>query len=71
MNATTTPRIEHYGNVAWAVITEKGVAVWPSSTEAIRAIRTDNVCETAEDEEFYDEHGPWYFCEEMTREATE
>ncbi len=66
MNAT----IKHFGNVAWAVITSHGVAIFPSSTEAVRAVRTNSVSETEQDQAWYDEHGPWHQCDDLTQEAT-
>ena len=71
MNATTTPRIEVYAGAAWAVITDAGIAVYPGSEDAIRAIQNGTVEETAEDAEYYEERGiyAWHFSEELTAEA--
>jgi hypothetical protein len=63
------PRIEQFGNTAWAVITAAGVAVYTDPGDAVGALRERRVEETAEDWEWYEEHSPWHFCPELTAAA--
>ena len=53
------------------MITERGIAVYPGSEDAIRAIKNGTVEETAEDAEYYEERGlyAWHFDEELTAQA--
>ena len=70
MNATET-RIEQTGNVAWAVITADGIAVYPGSEDAVNAVLSGTVEPTPEDAAWYAERGPWHPCKELTARVTE
>jgi hypothetical protein len=62
----TPNRIEQWANLAWAVITERGIAIYLEDRDAVKAVLRGTVEETHEDALWYAEHGPWYLYEEFT-----